>query len=238
MEYSIKTGSGIINCTLVRKNMKNIRIRVTGASKVVVSAPHHSPESRIRQFIGDNEKFILSKLKEIADKRQKYYPAGYASGDTFWYLGEKTVLEVIETDETSAAYNDGVLRLHAPANADVRYRKALFILWMERRAKNIFAARAKEIRSAFPHLMGRDVRISVKNMLTRWGSVNPKRHTVSLSVHLLRCEPELIDYVIMHELCHFKYANHSKAFYAELTKHCANRKKFDKRLAEYGLIDF
>ena len=102
-------------------------------------------------------------------------------------------------------------------------------MWMERHAKKAFSARAQAILPRFPHLIEYDIRISVRNMLTRWGSVNTKRHTISLTVHLLRCEEALIDYVIMHEFCHYTHANHSRAFYEELSKHCTNRKLFDKK---------
>ncbi len=238
MKHNIKTSGGSIEYTLERRKMKNIRIRVTGASKVIVSAPFHTPESRIHQFVSQNEDFIQKKLKNNAEKRNLYYPVKYLSGDTFWYLGEKTQLFVIWTDQTSAVYRDGSLTLFVPEGSDLRFRKALFILWMERTAKNVFTESIKEIFPEFSHIIKNDVRVTVKNMLTRWGSINTKRHSVSLSVHLLRCEPELIDYVIMHELCHFVYGNHSKAFYAELDKHCENRKQLDKRLENYGLIDF
>lgn len=236
--YSIETSGGCIEYTLERRKMKNIRIRITGASKVVVSAPSHTPEHRIHQFVHENEEFILRKLKNNSEKRNKYYPVKYLNSDTFWYLGQESRLCVIWAEQTSAVYRDGVLTLFMPEGSDYRYRKALFILWMERKAANVFRTSKKEIFPKFSNLIKKDVRISVKNMLTRWGSINTKRHSISLTVHLLRCDPELIDYVIIHELCHFAYGNHSKAFYAELDKHCNNRKQLDKRLAEYGLIDF
>jgi len=238
MEHSFKTSGGSIEYTLERRKMKNIRIRVTGDCRVVVSAPADTPDSRIHKFVGDNEKFILKRLKNNSEKRSKYYPVRYLSGDTFWYLGQETQLRVVSAEQTSAAYHDGSLTLGVPEGSEYRYRKALFILWMERKAKSFFNDRKKEIFFAFAHLIEQDVHITIKSMLTRWGSINTKRHSISLSVHLLRCEQELIDYVIKHELCHFAYGNHSKAFYAELDKHCKNRKLLDKRLAEYGLIDF
>ena len=238
MKYSINTDSGTIDFMLVRKKMKNVRIRITGASKVIVSAPFYTSEQRIKQFVAENAAFINDKLKEINGKRHQYYPANYESGDTFFYLGARVRLNVKYSNETSAAFHNGVLTLHVPDNADYHYRKALFILWFQRHAKSYFSERMDNILPRFPHLKNIDLRISVKNMLSRWGSVNTKRHRLNLSVHLLRCTPELIDYVIMHELCHFRHANHSSAFYAELAGHCAYRKQYDRQLCQYGLVDF
>ena len=117
-------------------------------------------------------------------------------------------------------------------------KRRCFILRSKRTARRVFAARLKTIAPAFPDVPIDHIRISVKNVLGRWGSINTKRHTLSLSVHLLRCETPLIDYVITHELCHYTHTNHSRAFYRLLERYFPNRKSFDKRLSEYGLIDF
>ena len=192
----------------------------------------------MREFVRQNAEFIAERKKEVAALRAKYYPAGYKTGDTFWYLGELAALTVVVSRQTKAVMEEGGLKLMVPGDADYKYRKALFILWEERQAEKVFTERAAAIFPKFRHLATRDVRVSVKNMLTRWGSVNTKRHTISFTVHLLRCEPEVIDYVITHELCHFVHRNHSRAFYAELDAHFPNRKAMDKRLREYGLVDF
>jgi len=223
---------------LSRRKMKNIRIRVTAAGKVAVSAPHHTPEESVRAFVLQNAAFIQKRLEEVRAQREKYYPVSYRTGDTFFYLGKETPLTVVVSAQTRAAMDENGLTLFVPPDADLRYRKALFILWAQREADKAFAARAAEIFPAFRHLVKQDVRVVSKNMLTRWGSINPKRHTVSLSVHLLRCEMALVDYVIMHELCHFAHSNHGKAFYALLDAHCPARKAMDKRLKEYGLVDY
>ena len=238
MEHDIQINNTCVQFTLIRKKMRNIRIRVTGASKVVVSAPYHSSENSIHQAILANGAFILQEINEFNHKRNLYYPKRYLSGDHFWYLGEKTPLIVTVSGQTSASHEDNMLVLHVPKNADYRYRKALFILWMERQAKGVFAERLEAISKKFPTLALQNVRLTVKNMLTRWGSINTQRQSIHLTVHLLRCEPELIDYVIIHELCHFRHNNHSKAFYEVLSEYCPNRKQLDKKLRDYSLIDF
>lgn len=238
MNYRIDTAHGRIDYTLKHKAMKTMRIRITGASEVIVSAPHHAPFCRVSQFVHDNENFILSKLREIGDRRHKYYPSTYQSGDTFWHLGQKTELEVCNLNATRARLEDGILKLYVPQDADYRYKKALFILWSTRTARSVFAARLEAVAPAFADVPIDQIRISVKNVLGRWGSINTKRHTLSLSVHLLRCEVTLIDYVITHELCHYAHTNHNSAFYRLLERHFPNRTACDKRLSIYGLIDF
>ena len=238
MKCSIETPHGRIYYSLKRKSVKNIRIRVTGASQVIVSAPHQSSAERIAQFVGSNDKFIMAKLRDFDNKRALYYPVRFQHGETFWHLGKKTLLHICPADETRAHLEDSVLTLYVPKDSDYRYKKALFILWATRTAKSVFAMRLQHVGTVFPHINVNNIRISVRNMLGRWGSINTKRHTLSLSVHLLRCDPHLIDYIITHELCHYAHANHGKAFYQELERHCPNRKLLDKHLVQFGLVDF
>ena len=232
------TAGGFFDYMLTRKRTKNMRIRVTGASKVVVCAPYHLPESRIRQFVADNSVKIQASLYKIDSRRRLYYPTEYRDGEDFWYLGGKTPIRVMAAKKASAVYCDGELILNVPETSGFGQRKTVFTRWAKRQAKAVFEERASGILPCFSGLLKQDIRISVKNMLSRWGSINTSRHTISLSVHLLRCEPELIDYIITHELCHLKCLNHSKAFYRELEKFFPDRKRLDKRLKEYGLVDF
>ncbi len=220
--------------TVQRKKMKNMRIRVTGDLRVSVSAPYRLAESRIQAFVEQNEPYIKERLIAIEKQRQHGYPLNYESGDTFLYLGQRKSLRVMKESRAYAGLDNKELVLCVPPGASA---KQLFSRWMMRNAKQVFAERLQALLPRF-NINVDGLPISVRNMLTRWGSINPKRLTLSLSVHLMRCETELIDYVIMHELCHIACPSHNAAFYKELEAHCPNRKEMDKRLAVYGLVDF
>lgn len=218
-----------------RKNMRNMRIRVTGDKRVDVSAPFHLPQSRINAFVAQHETYIKERLKAIEQLRCQYYPKSYTSGDSFHVMGRRLTLRVMREEKAYAGMDGGELVLCVPSG---QAAKDVFARFMTRLAKKVFAERMAVLqRKVSPPPQG-ELKLSVRNMLTRWGSINTKRLTVSLSVHLLRCESELIDYVILHELCHLKTPSHSRAFYDALEAHCPNRKALDKRLEEYGLVDF
>ncbi len=77
-------------------------------------------------------------------------------------------------------------------------------------------------------------RVFIRNQRTRWGSCSSRRN-ISLNMRLVMIPDELMDYVILHELTHTRFKNHSKDFYAELDRLVGNRKSMDVQLKEYGL---
>lgn len=238
MEYSIKTADGVVGFTLIRKNVKNIRLRVMHEARVIVSASPHAKLSTIFKFVQDNSSFIAEQTAKIEYARLSSYPESYKDGDMFSYLGQRTLLCVEASQRNSAKLIGGVLTLRVSDMTDEKICKERFIKWTKKQAKIIFAERLSAILPLFYDIVDEELRISVRNMLTRWGSINVKKHTMSLSVHLLRCEVEVIDHIIKHELCHYAHQNHSKAFYDELKKHSLNMKAMRKRLKEYGLVGF
>lgn len=56
-------------------------------------------------------------------------------------------------------------------------------------------------------------RIVVRKMTTRWGSCNSRKGYINLSLNLIEKAPELIEYVVLHELTHLIYPHHQKSFY-------------------------
>ncbi len=76
-------------------------------------------------------------------------------------------------------------------------------------------------------------RITVRNQRTRWGSCSSKGN-LNFNCLLMLCPQEVMHYVIIHELCHLKELNHSKAFWALVEKHCPNYKQCKKWLKDEG----
>jgi hypothetical protein len=77
-------------------------------------------------------------------------------------------------------------------------------------------------------------RVFIRNQKTRWGSCS-HRNNISLNMKIIRLPEELMDYVILHELVHTRFKNHSTDFWAELNRLVGNGKTMASSLREYGV---
>lgn len=98
-------------------------------------------------------------------------------------------------------------------------------------AKELLPGRIAEIAQA---LGFRYNSVSIRNTVSKWGSCS-SRNDISLSLHLMRLPDELVDYVIIHELCHTVHKNHGPQFHDLLNMHTAGRHAaFRNQLRQYN----
>ena len=77
--------------------------------------------------------------------------------------------------------------------------------------------------------------LRIKHNSSNWGSCSSKGN-INLNLNLMRVPQDLQDYVMLHELCHLKYLNHSPQFHALLESVCPDHRQKQRQLKEYKLI--
>ncbi|MBP5493190.1 MAG: M48 family metallopeptidase [Clostridiales bacterium] len=102
----------------------------------------------------------------------------------------------------------------------------------QRRKARIIKARASAFLAVYDGK--KPSRIFVRNMSSRWGSCSSKGN-ISLNVYLLDVEPELFEYVLIHELSHLYHMNHSRAFWAQVARYCPDYKACRAALRKYEI---
>ncbi len=101
---------------------------------------------------------------------------------------------------------------------------------LAQKALGVIPARAAELAAA----MGVDYkRITIRNQLTRWGSCSSVGN-LNFNCLLMLCPDEVVDYVIIHELCHRRHMNHSAEFWKEVERYCPSYKKCKEYLKREG----
>lgn len=151
--------------------------------------------------------------------------------DTFFFLGEPLRVAVVRSVWPGVSCGAGVLRVSVSDPGNLKRIESLVGGWLTDRARAqlpVFLREAVErcrlhIRPANGELAVRSaenpdgLRLTVRAMRTRWGSCTRDGH-VTLSVELMHVPRRLIDYVIIHELCHLVHLNHSPAFHFQVAR--------------------
>lgn len=150
-----------------------------------------------------------------------------------YLLPQAAVLSFVyeKTDWILAAY-EKQLKSSPPVNAPVK--KDAAVLALEKRYRNA----AKEYipkRVEYYHSLtgGHYTKITIRDQKTRWGSCS-STGTLSFNYRLMLAPPRVLDYVVVHELCHLTYMNHSKDFWNMVGSILPDYKKYRKWLKENG----
>lgn len=190
-----------------RKRIKNLYLRVKEENKIEVSANFYTTNKEILKIINDNKAFIIKANNKL--KVNKLKP------NKIMYLGDE--LSLIESDKTFIDNN----YIYAKSEEDaVNYIYSL--------CYDVFRIRLERIMNMFDDLPKFTLR--VRKMKTRWGVCNKSSMTVTLNTELITKDVNLIDYVIVHELCHFKHMDHSPKFWNEVSKYYPYYKQARKEL--------
>ena len=207
-----------------------IKIVVRGPEEVEVRAPAHISAERVHAFVKQQAGWIAGALERQAGKT-RLVPRAYRTGEAFYFLGRPLRLEVAHSVWMRVAHDDGVLKVTLDDPSNSRRVKELVWEWYRRQAGlrlSEYLASALEryrafIRPARCSLGIRSeacpdgVRLTVRAMKTRWGSCSPDGH-ITLSLELMHVPRRLIEYVIVHELCHLVRLDHSKAYYFQVAR--------------------
>lgn len=207
-------------CELIkRKNSRNIRMRIDNSGIVKVSLPYYTPYIFAKKFIKDNIGWIETKLGKI-----------YSRKNQFFYLGQK--IEFTKRVCTNSKYFNYILnenKLIIEVGSYSQSDEDLYIKWLKERAIEYIPSRVKELSLQFGFEFNN---IKIKNMSSRWGSCTSKKN-LCFNLKLMYFNSNIIDYVIIHELCHLKEMNHSKKFWKLVEGIIPNYRDYKQQLNNF-----
>ncbi len=230
MPHQVIFGTTIIEYEVIYSKRKTISIQVYPDGRVVVRAPIGVKQVKIEPFVLKRAAWVVKHQRRFKENLVAVpTPRRYREGEVYRYLGREYRLKIIEANKEGVRLDQEFLVVKT---ADVTNTTRIGVLinrWYRIEAERIFAER---LAACFPRVAWMGVeypKLTIRDMKSRWGSCSAKKN-VSLNLRLVQVAEELIDYVVLHELCHLKEMNHSPAFYALMDKILPDWRAYRQRL--------
>lgn len=209
-----------IHCEIHYKNIKNCYLRVRDG-KVVVSASSFFDETQIEALIRKNQDMILKQLLHSIE-RTCFQNHGYVT-----VFGKKYELIVKDMKIKRCVMHDHDIYIYD------HNIKPLLEHFLKKQLLDYIEKKVKQFLHSDFDLPLPDIQI--RKMKSRWGACFYQKNKVTFNFSLVYLAPELIDYVIVHELCHFIEPNHSRKFYNEIEKRLPSYRLLEKKLKETAI---
>ena len=209
-----------------RKKSASIQLK---DGRVRVRAPRSLSDKRINDLIKKRTPWIKEKLKEYS-KRPQVVTKKYEDGEIFSYLDKNYELKIIESDKEAIKLKNGFFIVSICKEGfgkNIKVQK-LLTNWYRNHAHKYLQERTEK----FANIIGvSPSSISIKNYKSRWGSCSISR-AIDYNWKIIQAPKKVIDYVVVHELCHLIEHNHSPKYWSYVEKFMPNWKESRNWLKE------
>ena len=196
-----------------KRGQKNTYIRVKKDLNVTVTTGILTPVSAIEKLIRENYNHI-GKMIDFQETKEK-------NNRGFFYLGKQYV--VIHSDVKKIEFSED--KVYLPRDFDID-------AWYKKQAKTYFQERFEENYQNFtreiPHPS-----LRIRKMTSRWGVCNIRTKVITINLELIKREQGYLDYVMIHEMSHLVYGDHSRNFWHLVEENMPEYKKYREEMKEF-----
>ena len=223
---SILYGSSLIEYEIGYAQRKTLGITVHPDGSVTLKAPIDATPEDIQKKVRHRAAWILRQKRYFESFGTPTTERQYINGESHLYLGRQYMLRIKEGKTNAVHYHNNILEIECQNKKNAG---KVLQLWYLERAQIKFPEYAKPIIEQFAAYGVQPKSLTIRNMEKRWGYCTTDGD-IFLNPRLI-CAPRCcIEYVITHELCHLVHRNHTKEFYALLSKEMPHWEKWKNKL--------
>lgn len=219
---------------VIYKPIKHCYLRIRSNGNVEISSSPHKNRAELEALIN----LYYSRLKQKLNKIQSKLLGRAAPEASLSLLGVNYPIQqqVGLMASNSIIIDDGVCQIHLFHNATATVQQGLIQTFYQQAAVKLFPELLHQRFAYFADQGYSMPKLSIKAMRTRWGSYSLHTHRIHLNRALIQLEQRLIDYVVVHELCHLIEQNHSVRFYALMSQFLPNWRELRIQLNQFSDI--
>ena len=235
-KLSINIGNIAIPYTLTEsKQARRIRLTIDLNGFRVVK-PHSAKMSDVDRALEAKSGWIYKHYVEFQSRKAREHKREWDSGEKVLYKGKEYEIRIFKHEEKRTTIKFNGIRFEILVNNEIGTNERKFLVksilrhWYKKAAK-IFI---KDRLDYFCKITGLTYNIMrIKEQKTRWGSCS-KKGNLNFNWKLIMSPEWVVDYIIVHEVCHLRYLNHSGEFWDMVALYMPDYKKARKWLKENG----
>lgn len=210
-----------------RSKRKTLSLTVLKNGSVIVKAPISMRDEIINRFVEDKQHWIREKLANIKETQNKFVDV--INLNKCLIYGNKYLVKKADVKQVQTGANFEIL---IPNKLEGEKLVKNLAIWYKKLAKKVLAERLSFIENRI-NLKSSSFKIG--DSRGRWGSCNSYGNII-INYRVVMLPPAIIDYVLVHELCHLVEMNHSKRFWETVAKFLPNFELQRKAIKEYGFL--
>jgi predicted metal-dependent hydrolase len=193
------------------KNRATICITIDHYGNIEIQAPKGTPDEKVLQLLEKKWDLIQQKLNEMKDRMRGPQEKNYEHGENFLYLGETYPIRIIQEvtiERDYVVFEGDHLQIHVKLLEDDKVKQAL---------KRFYYQQCKvlvelSIASHQSHFKTKPRSIRITDSKTTWGTCDSKLQ-LTFNWKLAMAPQKVIDYIVVHEMCHMVHLNHDRSFW-------------------------
>ena len=208
--YLLKTPDRDISIELQYGYRKRLTLTVYPNRRIVARIPYGFPKRKVEDYFHKKTRWMIKHLEHF----EQHHPESeknHIDGEIHTYLGKEYFLK-LEQGSSKVSFKENKLILRVKDTEDPNLKKRVLDAWYRREAIRVLTPLYKEWIEKLQYLTLPKTSLRFYKMKRRWGSCSAKG-VITLNTELIKKDPDLIEYVIVHEICHLKVPAHNKAFY-------------------------
>jgi predicted metal-dependent hydrolase len=219
-----------MNYKIVYSKRRSLAIIVSPDSGVIVRAPFRTSLRTIERFVQAKSVWINKHLDR--QNNIKSLNTEFSDGMTVLYHGKELRLKIIPSEDRGVLISENTILLRIKESDDKVKTERVYKDWFMKEATISIGRKFNELLFKYGNYHFTPSALSIRALKRRWGSCSSKGK-ITINAELIKLSDIFTEYVILHELCHLRYHNHSSDYYRLLAEVFPEWKAVRKRLKTF-----
>ncbi len=233
MKMKFEHEAQTIEFTVEYRKRITLEIRIEPPDNIFVIAPKRTSEKDILRVVESKANWIVKKLSELKEREKLKRNREFINGEFFMYLGRNYKLEILIDNTVSkpiTRLNKGKFYITTNTTDQDKLKESMKKWYYGKTLEKIL----ERVEYFQPYFLVKPNSIKVKEQKRRWGSCTSKRD-ILINWRISMAPLHVLDYIVVHEMCHMVHMNHSSDFWNLVEKIMPDYKSRREWLKKYGI---